>query len=143
MQAGKDYIGVGCGAIVFNDKQEVLLLKRTMNSRNDPGMWARPGGEVDFGEMADVATIREIFEETGINIKIERQIDFVDHISEDGSDHWIALGFLAYAVSGTLENKESKKHDEVGWFALDNLPSPINHHTRVALEQCVALLPKS
>ena len=37
----------GCGALIINEDQEVLLLLRGGQSRNDIGLWSQPGGEID------------------------------------------------------------------------------------------------
>ena len=49
MKKGIDFIGVGAGAIVINDKGKVLIAKRGTNSRNEVGKWEFTGG-VKFGE---------------------------------------------------------------------------------------------
>lgn len=128
---GKDYIGVGCGAIVVNDKDEVLLVKRASTSRTEPGTWSRPGGMVEFGETVEQAVEREIEEETGIKVRAVRLLEMTQNIV-DGK-HWIALGFLARHVSGEPENKEPTKHDDIGWFPLAQLPDNLNNYTRNAI----------
>ena len=133
MKSGKDYIGVGCGAIVINDNDEILLVKRSKNARTEPGMWSRPGGEVEFGEYGSEAVEREIFEETGVKVKIIRPLEFTENLSEDKSSHWIALGYLAKYVSGTPSNKEPSKHDEVRWFPLNKLPDNLTSYTKNSL----------
>ncbi|MCK5063376.1 MAG: NUDIX domain-containing protein, partial [Candidatus Aenigmarchaeota archaeon] len=83
MKSGKDFIGIGCGAIIINDKNEVLLVKRSKTSRVNPDIWSRPGGEVEFGESSAKAVEREVLEETGIIIKAVRPLGFLDNISPD------------------------------------------------------------
>src|SRR3989338_1504680 len=48
--AGVDYIGVGVGVLIVNDKNETLLMKRGPKCRNLVGYWNRPGGTMEFGE---------------------------------------------------------------------------------------------
>jgi ADP-ribose pyrophosphatase YjhB (NUDIX family) len=48
MKAGFDCVGVGCGALIVNDRNDTLLLKRTDKTRNQAGFWAKPGGKVEF-----------------------------------------------------------------------------------------------
>jgi len=55
MQKGKDYIGVGGGCLILNDKNEVLLIRRAGEVRNEAGYWSKPGGGVKFGETAEEA----------------------------------------------------------------------------------------
>ncbi len=139
MEPGKDFIGVGCGAIILNDKDEVLLLKRGAGARNGQGLWARPGGVVEFGETAEAAVIREVKEETGLEIRVVQQLRFSELV-EEGGTHWISLGFLARVVFGVAENVEPDKHDDIQWFAFTHLPENLAKDTRVALEECIELL---
>ena len=49
MKKGIDYIGVSAGAIIFNEKGEIFLSKRSQNTKNEKGCWETPGGSVEFG----------------------------------------------------------------------------------------------
>ena len=44
MNPGKDYIGVGCGAFILNEKNELLLQQR--NKEPEKGYWSIPGGKL-------------------------------------------------------------------------------------------------
>jgi mutator protein MutT len=131
MKPGKDFIGVGCGAIIINDMDEVLLIKRSQGLVMEPGTWSRPGGRVEFGEKVEEAVRREIKEEIGIDVEVVRFLEITQTI-EDGK-HWISLGFLARHVSGTPRNMEPGKHDEMRWFPLSKLPENLNSYTRNAI----------
>ncbi len=135
MKSGKDFIGVGCGAIIINDRNEVLLVKRSKNSRVNPDIWSRPGGEVEFGESSAEAVEREVFEETGIIIKAVQSLGFLDNISPDRKTHWISIGYLAEYVSGKIENKEPEKHDEIRWFPINELPENVTDYTRESVKE--------
>ena len=69
MKEGFDCVGVGAGALIINDKNEALLLKRTNKTRNLTGFWMQPGGGVEFNEKIEDAVKREIKEETGFNFE--------------------------------------------------------------------------
>ncbi len=137
MKSGKDFIGVGCGAIIINDRDEVLLVKRSKNSRVNPDVWSRPGGEVEFGESSAEAVEREIFEEVGIIIKAVRPLGFLDNISPDRKTHWISIGYLAKHVSGQIVNKEPDKHDDIRWFPVDELPENVTDYTKESVEEAL------
>ena len=134
LKPGKDYIGVGCGAIIVNDKNEVLLLKRNANSRMHPGSWTRPGGAMEVGETPEEAVVREVKEETGIDVEIVRFLEMAHDIDNEKNKYWVALGFLARHVGGEVINVEPDKHDDIRWFSLDNLPEGLNHYTRHAID---------
>lgn len=60
---------VGSSAVVTDDKGRILLQKRT-----DSGNWALPGGAMDIGETFARSAIREVKEETGFDVRIDRFI---------------------------------------------------------------------
>ena len=95
---------------------KVLLVKR----RNPPNMgrWALPGGLVELGETVQDATVREIKEETGLSVRIEKLLDVQTDLHMDGRSrveyHYILVDYLASPVSGRLKlNSESS---DFGWF---------------------------
>ncbi len=61
-------------AVIYDDSGRLLLLQRSMGSRNYPGKWEFPGGKVDPGERYDDALLREVKEETGLDVTIKRYI---------------------------------------------------------------------
>ena len=129
-KVGKDCIGVGCGALIFNQKGEVLLMKRGRGAKNQPLWWSQPGGAVDFNEKAIVATKREIKEELGIEIDIWAEVSHIDHILKKENQHWMAIPFLASIKKGTPKIMEPHKHEEIGWFALEKLPKKLTQTTK-------------
>ncbi|NQU78589.1 NUDIX domain-containing protein [Candidatus Woesearchaeota archaeon] len=131
MNAGINHIGVGCGAIIINENDEVLLVKRSAQSRTEPEYWSRPGGEVDFGEAVEDAVVREVKEETSINVEILKFLEITQVL--DDKKHWIALGYLARYLSGEVQNLEPEKHDAIKWFPLSQLPDKITSYTRNAI----------
>ena len=60
---------VFAGGCIFNDKGEVLLQRR-----GDFGKWGFPGGAVELGETPEMAAIREVKEETGLEVEVRRLI---------------------------------------------------------------------
>jgi ADP-ribose pyrophosphatase YjhB (NUDIX family) len=58
---------VGSSAIVTDDRNRILLQRRT-----DSGNWALPGGTMDIGETFAESAIREVKEETGFDVRIDR-----------------------------------------------------------------------
>jgi len=134
MKAGKDYIGVGCGALIINDKNEILLLKRADNLDTDAGLWTRPGGKVEFHESVEAAVKREVYEETGIKVEIVKFLQNTDDFYENKTRHWVTFGYLVKYVSGEVKNMEPHKHTELRWFPIDQLPENLTHFTREALE---------
>ena len=126
MRPGKDFIGVGCGAFILNDKNEFLMLKRTDKCRNEAGKWNIPGGKVDFNEKVEEAILREIKEELGADLQIDDFMFFINHIIPDDGQHWVSFIFKSKIVAGELQNLEPHKHSEMKWFSLDSLPENLS-----------------
>lgn len=94
---------VGVGGIVTRGG-EVLIVKR--GSEPSYGKWAIPGGLVNLGETAAEACAREVEEETGIIVEVEKVVDVCDYIERDGEGrirfHYVIIDFLAAPVGGNL-----------------------------------------
>jgi ADP-ribose pyrophosphatase len=120
MIPGKNYIGVGCGAVIVNSGNQVLLLRRV--KAPEAGKWTVPGGKVEFGETLQNALVREVKEEIGTDIGVISLLGVVDHILPDEQTHWVAPIFLAVIKEGSPVNNEPDKHYDMGWFAIDALP---------------------
>jgi 8-oxo-dGTP diphosphatase len=125
MKPGIDYIGVGVGAFIFNDKGNFLMMKRGPKAKNEVGAWMLPGGAVEFGETQKNAIIREVREELGVEIEIEKQLPCWDHILPNEKQHWVTNVFSARIIHGEPKILEPEKCEELKWFSLNALPSPI------------------
>ena len=134
MKPGVDFIGVGCGALILNEKGEALLMKRGPKSKNEAGFWSKPGGAVELGESVEDAIRREIKEELGVDIELLAPLKFTDHRAQ-GGQHWIALNYTARVVKGEPRIREPEKIAEIGWFSLDKLPAPLTQTTSEPIEE--------
>jgi 8-oxo-dGTP diphosphatase len=105
---------VGVGAIILNGDQ-ILLEKR----KNSPGKgkWSVPGGLVDLGETAEQAIIREVKEETGLEVYNPRLVDVVSYISlnEKGSVvyHYVIIDYLVTSKGG--KPKAASDAEDLKW----------------------------
>ena len=136
MKKGIDYIGVSAGAMVFNDKGELFLSKRSQNCKNERGHWETPGGSVEFGETLEQAVKREMLEEYGAEIEVIEQFPAADHLIPADRQHWVATTFLAQFKSGQEPKiMEPDKCDEIGWFTISRLPSPLSIITQADLKE--------
>jgi ADP-ribose pyrophosphatase YjhB (NUDIX family) len=106
---------VGAGALVHKGGR-LLLVKR--NERPSKGMWSFPGGALELGETTADTAVREIKEETGLDIVIERLFDVVNYLPyERGAsarNQVIVIDYLARPRRGRVRlNRESS---DFGWF---------------------------
>jgi ADP-ribose pyrophosphatase YjhB (NUDIX family) len=125
--------GVGCGAAIVRDGQ-ILLIKRL--TPPEAGCWSLPGGKVDFLERVADAVVREIREEIGVAIALERPLGLVEMVGLD-DQHWVSPIYLARIVAGEPRNCEPTKHVDLAWFPLDKPPAPLSVAARDALAALV------
>ncbi|MCZ6662175.1 MAG: NUDIX hydrolase [Actinobacteria bacterium] len=94
---GSDRPLVGVGVAIVRDGK-ILLIKR----RNEPGkgLWAVPGGKVEYGETLRDAAVREVKEETGLDIVVGPLIWSGESISVHG--HLVLIDFLGSVLGGEL-----------------------------------------
>ena len=131
MKIGKDYIGVGVGAFILNDKGEVLLQKRAVPAEKD--CWCIPGGRLEWYEKLEAAVVRETKEETDLDIEIVKLLGICNHIIEMEKSHWVAVSYLCKVKSGVAKIMEPNKASDLGWFPIDNLPDKLTITTKQAI----------
>ncbi|MBC8076650.1 MAG: NUDIX domain-containing protein [Chloroflexales bacterium] len=130
MKAGSDYIGVGVGALVFDDQGRVFLAQRGQKAKNERGCWEFPGGGVDFGERLADAIRREFMEEYGMEIAVGRLLHVVDHLIPHERQHWVSPTFIGKHLGGEPRIAEPEKCAAIGWFQLNALPAPLSLATQ-------------
>lgn len=111
---------IGIAAIIINDKQEVLLLHRLSEVGNNT--WGFPGGKLDKYEELEECIIREVKEETDIDIFGVEFIDLTNDIMYNIDQHYVTLYYKVVSYSGIPKNMEPEKCDELKWFCIDELP---------------------
>lgn len=105
--------------LVLDERGRVLLLKRSMASKNNRGKWDLPGGKVDAGEAFDEALLREVSEETGLAISLGNVVGAAESDLPDRRVAYIILE--GRPVSGQV--RLSEEHDEYVWLQRRELGS--------------------
>ena len=135
---GKDYIGVGAGVMILDEKKEkILLMKRGEDSKNEVGYWSKPGGAVEFGETAIKSMEREMKEELNIEVNIWGYLPHTDHIINE-NEHWLSPNLIGTISKGEPEIMEPQKCSEIGWFKLTELPEKVTQTTKEPVEDYLA-----
>ena len=111
---------VGVGAVIICDGK-ILLEKR----KYDPGkgMWSIPGGLVELGEGAEQTVVREVKEETGLEVEKPEHIDVVDNVIKDRNGeikyHFVIIDYFVKLKGGTL--KAASDAEELRWITFDEV----------------------
>ena len=109
---------VVCSAIILNEQREKVLLTR----RSDNGKWCLPGGHMEAGESTTEACAREVLEETGLIVDVDRLIGVYaspHRITEyaDGNKYQsVVMCFEAKALRGELTT--SDETTEFGYYSV-------------------------
>ena len=127
---------LGVGAVIWNDKDELVLIRRGKEPRRD--QWSIPGGHLEWGESLHDAILREVREETGLVVEVAGLIDTVDLIVQDGSGdvtrHYVLIDFATRAVAGEL--RAGSDAAEARWVAFAALSDyPLWSETRRIIEE--------
>jgi len=115
------YPVIGVGVVVWKNDQ-FLLIKRGKPPRQ--GQWSIPGGRQEWGETTRETGIREVREETGLDVEITHFIDVVDSITRaDDGEVSFHLTLIDYGAEWRYgDAKADTDADAVGWFTLEDLP---------------------
>jgi 8-oxo-dGTP pyrophosphatase MutT (NUDIX family) len=113
-------IRLGCSAAIFDEQRRILLTRRA-----DNGQWCLPSGGMESGESAAEACEREVFEETGLSVRVKRFVGVYSHpdqliVYTDGAKFQIvALHFEAEIIGG--EPGLSDETSDFGYFTMDEI----------------------
>jgi 8-oxo-dGTP pyrophosphatase MutT (NUDIX family) len=122
-------IAMGGACALFDDDGRILLVRHTYGRLN----WEVPGGGADPGESPDQTAIREIREETGLEVEIDRLTGaYYEAGPRPGDNHGPILHFV-FAVHradpAAAPIAVPPEIGDVGWFSLDALPEPMSDFT--------------
>ena len=122
-------IAMGGACALFDDDGRVLLVRHTYGRLN----WELPGGGAEPGEAPDETAIREICEETGLEVEIERLTGAYYEVGPR-PDH--AHGPILHFVflvrlrdPAAVPVPMPPEIGDVGWWSLDAMPAPMSDFT--------------
>lgn len=119
---------VGVGAVVV-DQGRVLLVRRGREPLK--GRWSLPGGGLELGESLAEGVVREVQEETGLQVEAVEMIELLDRIQrEDGRVryHYVIADYLCRVTGGQLQ--AASDAEAVRWVEREEW----NSHSALQLE---------
>jgi 8-oxo-dGTP pyrophosphatase MutT (NUDIX family) len=128
MRKGIDFIGNTVVFACHDGEGNYLLSKRGENCRDEQGTWDPGGGGVELHDTVESTLRKEVQEEYCTDVLDFEFLGFRDvhRVSNGNPTHWIALDFKVRIDPSKVKNGEPHKLDEIGWFRLDSLPSPLH-----------------
>ena len=132
---GKDgELRVGASVIIFDDTREKIL----MTQREDNSRWCLPGGGMDAGESAAETCVREVMEETGLEVRLTKLVgvytspDILIEYRDGNKIHPVTFSFEAEITGGELGL--SNETIAFGWYTVAEIEAmdTLEHHlTRI------------
>ena len=110
--------GLAVRVLLTDRDGKILILKRSTDSKTNPGKWELPGGKVDQGESFDHALIREVYEETNLKISLE-------HVVGASEQNLHIIRAVHIIMSGKIVEGElnlSSEHEGYAWVLIETLP---------------------
>ena len=124
---------VGVGAVIV-DGDRVLLVKRAHEPLK--GEWSLPGGAVEVGESHEAALLREVREETCLDVTVGPVVEVLDRIGRDANDrveyHFVIVDYLCRVAGGTAtcgsdaEDVEWARRDDLARYRLTSAATAVS-----------------
>jgi 8-oxo-dGTP diphosphatase len=109
--------GIAAYALLQNSEGKYLFLRRSADSKTNPGRWEPPGGKLDPGERLDEALRREVLEEAGLQISVRRLLGAIEYEVP-------AVKVACLIMEGDLMTEDvtlSSEHDSYRWVPLSDM----------------------
>ena len=109
--------------ICVNDKQQILILRRSKTDKHKPMSWDLPGGHIDPSDNSiEAGAARELHEEAGLTVALND----LTYVAKRDLEKAIRYIFVATNWTGEIELKPNPKtditeHDDYKWAAIDEI----------------------
>lgn len=108
---------------VITRRDEILLCRLSEQVMTYGGMWTLPGGGLEFGEHPETGMVREVMEETGLEVRPLDVVgvDAITRERDNESFQSLRILYEAEVLSGTLRYEQSGTTDMCQWHPIDRL----------------------
>ena len=86
--------------VVLNKGNKILLVRHRKGNRR---YWVLPGGRLEYGETFEECAVRELKEETGLDVEVERFLFLSEALAPDRSRHIVNIFIKAKVIGGTIK----------------------------------------
>ena len=125
------YVRPSAAGFILNDKGQIYLMRRGQEPHR--GKWMMPGGHMKVGETIEECVKREIKEEVGMDVEIEKLFTVYSDPTQDLRHHALVVFFIVKLIS--QENIETIETMESKWFDLKDVPEDLAYHHRKVFDQ--------
>jgi len=132
------FAGRTATAIIMFPTDKILLIKRLTVPFK--GYWALPGGRVDSGETVEQTVVREVKEETGLDVAIVTNVGgYHEQGLQDGVEYdYYPECFLVKTVGGEVK-KQEREIEEVKLFSLNDIPEALAFEHAQMIKDYIAM----
>ena len=128
-------VATDCVVFGFDGKElNILLIERGLNPYK--GMWAFPGGFMKIDETAEACARRELYEETGLDIQVMKQLGAFSSVQRDPRERVVSIAFYVLVQPSEVSGGDDAR--QARWFPIDEAPPLAFDHDyilRKALQQ--------
>ncbi|MGA3044907.1 MAG: NUDIX hydrolase [Bryobacteraceae bacterium] len=104
---------LGVGALIFN-RDKILLVERGKQPLK--GYWSLPGGVLEAGETLEQGIVREVREETGLEVRPLKVLEIFERIVRDASGapeyHYVLIDYICRVTGGSLRAADDASRAE-------------------------------
>ncbi len=128
MIKGEDYPGITLVFYCHDGNGNFIMAKRGINCRDEQGRWDIGGGGLELGDSLEKTLTKEIKQEYCTDILDYEFLGIREMFRTNNGKptHWIGLDYKVLVGKKKVSNGEPHKFDDVKWFTLNTLPSPIH-----------------